>query len=563
MSDEAGEQNMQGKDLCCESVGECGEVMSGGLRDGLGTQTESSGAGDLGGIKEPAPCSETRNECTGPSVERIPKANGELAGAATIASDVHSQVPLMRVEVASTPPESATPTDAPHPALAKIVGEPFADDLAPCDSIGSHVKPVVRGPNEPNAAQVQSTTTAMPPEHDSPLSVSSSSNALGEGPRNSEVCVTRESCGPQGMPKTAADPSTDRIDTSEGIREPQQKRPLKQVKTREVRPARREQRVFPVPTLRHFQSTQRVPQVLEGLVNKALSENRLLDHILLHGLPGCGSAVVAQALTREYAPKRCVEFDALEGCTTRKLSRAIETVSGGGVLLIRHIEVLDASCDVMLSEALGMGEPSVGVNPVSGSSTDTESGSIDERIARSARQNLGGANQRLRRKCDFTLIGTAHYVTRIGYRVRTRFDQMIHLRKDPRGLRAAVVMAAAREGIHMTSDAYPVLERFLRTTDDCAEQVVHALVMRAEIECVKVIDAQLATSVITEDLPSRIADEIYAAALQRHMGGRRVTEVTDEEVDRINQETGWGESAVRGALFLVIHEDRQKRSNAA
>jgi Holliday junction resolvasome RuvABC ATP-dependent DNA helicase subunit len=345
---------------------------------------------------------------------------------------------------------------------------------------------------------------------------------------------------------------------------PMVNQPARPGMVREDRPKRREQRVFPVPTLRHFQSTQRVPQVLESLVTKALSENRLLDHILLHGLPGCGSAAVAQALTREYAPKRCVEFDALEGCTPRTLARAIDRVSGGGLLLIRHIEVLDASCDMVLGEALGRGEPTVGTKPANGESTPSDDDSVDERISRSARVNIGGNTQRRgRRACDFTLIGTAHFITRIGYRVRTRFDHMIHLRKDPRGLRAAVVGAVARHGVVVGADTYSHLEQFLRTTDDCAEQVVHALVTRANIEGVSTIDATLTASVITEDLPCRIADETYATSLQRHLGGRRVTEVSDEEVARINSETGWGESAVRGALFLIVHDDRTKRGHAA
>jgi len=189
---------------------------------------------------------------------------------------------------------------------------------------------------------------------------------------------------------------------------------------------------------------------------------------------------------------------------------------------------------------------------------------MDERISRSARlNNVGNTHRRTRRACDFTLIGTAHFITRIGYRIRTRFDHMIHLRKDPRGLRAAVVGAAERHGVFVTTDAYSSLERFLRTTDDCAEQLVHALITRAEIEGVRLIDAELAVSVIAEDLPGRIADETYATSLQRHLGGRRITEVSDEEVARINNETGWGESAVRGALFLVIHDDRHKRGHAA
>jgi hypothetical protein len=71
--------------------------------------------------------------------------------------------------------------------------------------------------------------------------------------------------------------------------------------------------VFTTPTLFHFASSVGVTRVLERLVENALASNRPLDHVLLHGPPGCGTTLVARAIVRDLAPKNFVELDLLDG----------------------------------------------------------------------------------------------------------------------------------------------------------------------------------------------------------------------------------------------------------
>ena len=82
--------------------------------------------------------------------------------------------------------------------------------------------------------------------------------------------------------------------------------------------------IFHAPTLKHFATSSRTPQILESYILRALRENRRLDHILIHGRAGSGTTLLARALIRDFAPKRVIELDALKGCDPQRLQRAIE-----------------------------------------------------------------------------------------------------------------------------------------------------------------------------------------------------------------------------------------------
>ena len=321
---------------------------------------------------------------------------------------------------------------------------------------------------------------------------------------------------------------------------------------------------FHVPTLRHFCSSTRIPQTLEHLVLNSLSENRRLEHTLIHGRMGCGSMLLARALVRELAATRVVEIEALRGCTPVILSRAINRVADGGVLLVRHIEMFDENCDSMLIDALGDGNTPVGEQVRRSAISDSSIVSLADFDPTKPLQNKNDDSQdalsKHRKRLNFTLIATAHLTSRIGYRVRTRFEHLVHLRKDQSALREAVVRSLQRRGLAVTTDAYPTLERILASVDDCAEHLARCMRLRAEIEGVDCIDADLARSIITEDLPTRLPDEQYAAALTRHLCGRRIKVASDEEISRLVEETGWGEAAVRGALMITIREESARRT---
>ncbi len=52
--------------------------------------------------------------------------------------------------------------------------------------------------------------------------------------------------------------------------------------------------------------------------------------------------------------------------------------------------------------------------------------------------------------------------------------------------------------------------------------------------------------------------DLYASALRRHLGMRRVDEITEAEVTRVSIETSWGDMATRAAFLTMIREDRVK-----
>lgn len=313
--------------------------------------------------------------------------------------------------------------------------------------------------------------------------------------------------------------------------------------------------VFTTPTLFHFASSVGVTRVLERLVENALASNRPLDHVLLHGPPGCGTTLVARAIVRDLAPKNFVELDLLDGVDQEMLRRAIREVRNQGVLLIRHIELMSSGDEQFLMSCIarkttrGTGsfarDTGVPTMPATRKKKSIDEFQIDATPRRSSPSfpRIDG---------NFTLIATAHLTQQIGYQLRHRFDHMIHLRSDAVGVRIAITRVLTRHGFVVDESAHAPIERFMRTIDDVAEQFVRALVMRAQLDETARIDGTLVRSVVTEDMPARIADEVYGWALTRHLAGRRVTAVTDNEVERIDTETGWGEVAVRAALGVVV-----------
>ena len=347
---------------------------------------------------------------------------------------------------------------------------------------------------------------------------------------------------------------------SEALRDPQEtdKKRREAPKPRAVPDLRPD--IFTTPTLFHFASSVGVTRVLERLVENALASNRPLDHVLLHGPPGCGTTLVARAMIRDLAPKNFVELDVLDGVDQDTLRRAIREVRNQGVLLIRHIELLSSGDEQFLMSCIarkttrGTGTFARESGPV-GPTNSRKKKSI-EKISIDDFQ-IDGTSRRPapsfpRIDGNFTLIATAHLTQQIGYQLRHRFDHMIHLRSDAVGVRTAIARVLTRHGFIVDESAHAPIERFTRTIDDVADQFVRAIVMRAELENTGWIDGTLVREVVTEDMPARIADEVYAWALTRHLAGRRVTAVTDNEVERLDTETGWGEIAVRAALGVVV-----------
>ncbi len=324
--------------------------------------------------------------------------------------------------------------------------------------------------------------------------------------------------------------------------------------------------VFTTPTLFHFASSVGVTRVLERLVENALASNRPLDHVLLHGPPGCGTTLVARAIVRDLAPKNFVELDLLDGVDHEMLRRAVREVRNQGVLLIRHIELMSSGDEQFLMSCIARkttrGTGSFARDAVTPTTpTKRTRKSLDELQidATSRRSPLSFP----RIDGNFTLIATAHLTQQIGYQLRHRFDHMIHLRSDAVGVRIAISRVLTRYGFVVAESSHAPIERFTRTIDDVAEQFVRALVMRAQLDETAYIDDALVRAVVTEDMPARIADEVYGWALTRHLAGRRVTAVTDNEVERIDTETGWGEVAVRAALGVVVRSQATRASPPA
>jgi hypothetical protein len=59
--------------------------------------------------------------------------------------------------------------------------------------------------------------------------------------------------------------------------------------------SKRRKPTFDAHTLSHFISTTRIPRLLDAIVAQSLQHNTRLDHILIHGAPGSGTALLANA----------------------------------------------------------------------------------------------------------------------------------------------------------------------------------------------------------------------------------------------------------------------------
>jgi hypothetical protein len=344
---------------------------------------------------------------------------------------------------------------------------------------------------------------------------------------------------------------------SSGGGEEAKRRPARATTRRRIHALPRGPRIFEAHCVCNFLSTSRTPRLLGTVVERCLGDNTRLDHILIHGDPGSGTALLARALLNDFAPRRIVDIDAALGCDTELIRRSIDEAGPRGVLFIRHIDALDAECENLLAGALGAGASRFtrrsGSGPADPSETD-----LDRAIAASADDRLHGPQQATP---DFTLIATAHLMSHVGYMLRTRFQHLFHLRDDPKALRNAVLRALRRHGpIALDTDCLPQLERVLGTLTDSAESVVEAVLLRAESEGNPFLDRETMRSVLEEDLASRTSDEAYSASLRRHLAGRKIDCVTPDEVRRIAEETGWGTVAAQAALSIIAREDARRRN---
>lgn len=307
-------------------------------------------------------------------------------------------------------------------------------------------------------------------------------------------------------------------------------------------------------SLSNFLSTSRIPQQLDALVAACLQRDTRLEHVLIHGAIGSGTNLLALALINDYAPRRVVEIDATLGCDPDLLRRSLDEVGPRGVLYIRHIDALETECDQMLAEALS-GRPARGRRP-RGFVDPTES-ELDRAISdsASAREQTGEG-----KTSEFTLVATAHMMTQVGYMVRTRIEHMFHLRDDPKALRNAVLRALRRHGsLSVSPAALPQLERVLKSLVDSAEPIARAALLRSTCDGTQAIDEALMRSILEEDLSARLPDEAYSSSLRRHLAGRKIDQVTPEEIERIATETGWGNLAAEAALSMMLREESRKR----
>jgi hypothetical protein len=315
---------------------------------------------------------------------------------------------------------------------------------------------------------------------------------------------------------------------------------------------------FAIPTLRHFATYTRVQHTLEAYVVNALAENRRLDHIVLHGRPGSGTTLLARALVRDYAPARVEELDALGGLPAPKLRRALLRANRRGVVLIRHIELLDPECDQIVANYM-TGKPMTRSEESGPGMRMPWESPRDREIAESARAGDKPADAHPMLQPGGTIIGTALLPARMSYALRNAFEQMIHLRNDPKALRAALARVLRPHGITLSETCFRRTERVLGTLTDGTESLAKAVLSRAQIERVQVIDDALMQSIVEEDLPTRLVDAQYASALRDHLRGGKVKGATDEDIARISTETGWGVTAVQAAVTTILREDRARK----
>jgi hypothetical protein len=183
----------------------------------------------------------------------------------------------------------------------------------------------------------------------------------------------------------------------------------------------------------------------------------------------------------------------------------------------------------------------------------------DREIAESARPQRGESSPPPPMQPGGTIIGTALIPARLPYALRSRFEQMVHLRSDPKALRAAMARVLRPHGITLAENCFRRAERVLGALTDGTEPLSRAVLARALLEGVTIVDDDLLQSIVEEDLPSRLPDTLYAAALRDHLGGRKVKCASDDEVARIAQETGWGTIAAQSAISTMLRENRARK----
>lgn len=203
----------------------------------------------------------------------------------------------------------------------------------------------------------------------------------------------------------------------------------------------------------------------------------------------------------------------------------------------------------------------MGGKKIAASVDDDDSGSmrppweskIDREIANSAR-NLASRPEPELLEPDATVVGTALLPTRLSYLLRGAFEQTFNLRNDPKALRSAISRVLARHGVRVATECNMRLERVLGSISDVTEPIARSIVARAQLDDVAVIRDELMKSILEEDLPNRLHDHQYAAALNEHLGGRKVKVVSSDEIERIASETCWGPIAAKAALSAVVRE---------
>lgn len=324
-----------------------------------------------------------------------------------------------------------------------------------------------------------------------------------------------------------------------------------------TRPSERKP-VFQAHGLSHFLSTSRIPRNLEALVGKSFETNARLDHILIHGAPGSGTALLAGALIRDYAPRKTVEVDAALGCDSEFLQRAIDDVGTRGVLFVRHIDALDPHTEQFLVDTISGRVARPRRRPRAAPIDPTE---LDYSSAGEESGSRAGSGSRGATPPDFTLVATAHFMPQVGYLLRTSFDHLFHLRDDPKALRNAIVRTLCRgRSVSFDLAAFHQLELVLKSLWDAAEPILRSIELRIATDGVTRIDAETMRSVLEEDLADRLPNEAYSHALRRHLAGRKIEQSSEEEVARIARETGWGTAASEAAIATMLHEDTRRRS---
>jgi hypothetical protein len=471
---------------------------------------------------------------------------------------------------ASAKPEAASTPDGDRLECvlgdsSGIVAEPDRRD-APSRDARTHAAEVLGVPFNAIDLPAQATSVESPAncvrpkdEHDHPAPGKGGSHAhpnepdaCGHAPSvSASPTVTSTASSTVGPATTPSAHAPSEIDTD---------RPsAKRVKTESGNPEPNSSRIdFTIPTLRHFSTYTRVQHTLEGYVVRALAENRRLDHVLIHGRPGSGTTVLARALVRDYAPSRVEELDALGGLPSAKLRRALIKANRRGVVLIRHIELLDNECAHMVINYMA-GKPMLRAEGEGGSMRMPWESERDREIAESARPQRGESSPPPPMQPGGTIIGTALIPARLPYALRSRFEQMVHLRSDPKALRAAMARVLRPHGITLAENCFRRAERVLGALTDGTEPLSRAVLARALLEGVTIVDDDLLQSIVEEDLPSRLPDTLYAAALRDHLGGRKVKCASDDEVARIAQETGWGTIAAQSAISTMLRENRARK----